>query len=346
MHNAHTKNIYELREISIEDVFDASSVFPHAHFTQSKVYARVQTASGREVKCFCVYKNNVVVGYFQYIVFPLFGTLTYAYIPYGPLIILNQDGLVVFIKDSITKIARTERFVFMRLDFDPILTKKDETNFFKAPKKSYKGVVFQPRNEWVLPVQKSNEELLHGMHEKTRYSIRTAEKREVTTEIITEDFQDYFEIFYTLMSDNARRNGFYLHPKQYYQNYFNAIKYIPHASLVLAKYQTDILCMYMFVPYADTVHYIFGASSYHEKNRMPTYAAHFKAMQYVRECGYAYYNFGGIESGADMSLGMRSLTAYKKKFGGKTIVHGGFYDIVTGWGWYFLYIIRKWIKSF
>lgn len=346
MHDTHAQNIYELREISIDDVFDANTIFPHAHFTQSKVYAQLQVACGRKVKRFGIYSNNSMVAYFQYVLFPLFGRLTYGYIPYGPLVIAHHEGLMLFLKKSITKIARREMLVFMRLDFDPILTKEDERLFFKAYIKSYKGVVFQPRNEWVLSVQKSNEDLLRGTHEKTRYSIRTAEKRDVTSEIITDNFQDYFEIFYKLMGDNARRNGFYLHPKQYYQNYFDALAHIPHASLVLAKYQADILCVYMFVPYADTVHYIFGASSDHEKNRMPTYAAHFTAMQYVRACGYQYYNFGGIEGVADMSAGMRSLTTYKKKFGGEEIVHGEFYDIIVQPLWYWMYIIRKYIKSF
>ena len=45
------------------------------------------------------------------------------------------------------------------------------------------------------------------------------------------------------------------------------------------------------------------------------------------------------------AINMDSLTTFKKKFGGREIVHSDFYDVVVKPLWYRLYNFRKRVKS-
>ncbi|MBU1730535.1 peptidoglycan bridge formation glycyltransferase FemA/FemB family protein [Patescibacteria group bacterium] len=182
------------------------------------------------------------------------------------------------------------------------------------------------------------------MHEKTRYSIRLAGKKEITTEIITEDFEKYFEVFYKLMTETAKRNGFSLHQKNYYKNIFESLSKI-NSYLSIAKYKEKILCIYQVVIYGEVANYIYGSSSNEERNRNATYATHWEAIKYAKQLNCNYYNFGGIEKDNLLNKGMVTLTLYKKKFGGKEIAHSDFFDVVVSSFWYRLYNFRKLIKK-
>jgi len=300
----------------------------------------VQHLCGREVTRVCVYDNGNIVGYFHIIAYRLFGALSYAYIPYGPVLIEQNEVLCKYVKKIITTLSAHKKYIFTRLDFEPY-DAVAETLFFRAPSASYKGSTFQPRKEWVVNVKKTDEEILDGMHEKTRYCIRTSHKKDLQTYIITENFDAHFDTFYKLMQQNAVRNHFSLHPEKYYRAYFAELAHNRDSFLVYCSYKEEVLAVYVYVSYGDTVHYVFGASSDNEKNRMPTYVAHWVGMRHVRELGYTYYNFGGIQSTSDNGVGMQSLTKYKQKFGGEVWMHGPFYDVVIRPFWYALYMLRK-----
>ena len=72
----------------------------------------------------------------------------------------------------------------------------------------------------VFGTKKTEKRIALGMHEKTRYSIRLAEKKGIAVEIVTNNFEKYFEIFYKLMEGTAERNSFGLHQKKILQDNF------------------------------------------------------------------------------------------------------------------------------
>lgn len=322
--------------------YKSVSDFPHTHFTQSVFYAQVQRHMRRRVVQVIIFDDQAVALSALIVFLPLIGKYTYGYVPYGPTGKKVSQDLARYVQNVCKDLARQENAVFVRLDWN---IENDVPKVgFRSLIKTYCGSVFQPRNEWRCMVQQSDELLLSAMHEKHRYSIRTAERREVTAEIVTEGFEKYLDVFYDLMKQNAKRNNFYLHPFSYYQAFFRELPHLPHAALVIARYKEEVLCVYMLLLYMNTMHFVFGASSDHEKNRMPTYLAHYEGMKYARAVGCVYYNFGGIESLADCGEGMKTLTKYKKKYGGEEVAHAPFYDIVCRPFLYALYCLRKYLK--
>lgn len=336
---------FEIREIKDNENFDLNNFCDNAPFTQADFYGDWQKKLGRTVKRFLVYGDREIAAYFQLIKYPLLFGKNYFYIPYGPVIKDFSEDFFNNFKQELKLIAKNENAVFVRLDFTPLVSNEILSKFFtKAEFYTYHSAYFQPRVEWFLGLEKTEDELLMAMHEKTRYSIRLSEKKEITAEIITEDFEKYFEIFYELMSETAKRNGFNIHPKNYYINIFQNLSKTK-SFLSIAKYGQKILAVNLIIVFGKIANYVFGGSSDEERNRMPAYLAHWKAICYAKQLNCDYYNFGGISAENKIYNGWDGLTIFKKKFGGKEITHSDFFDMVANPFWYRLYNFRKRVKK-
>ena len=328
-----------------DESFDPSSLCEEVAFTQAAFYGDWQRNLGRIVRRFLVYKNDEIVSYFQIVKFSLFFGKSYLYVPYGPVTKDSSKDFFENLKLELELIAKVEKAVFVRLDFTPFVSGDVLTKFFyKAPLYTYQSANFQPRVEWFLGLKKTENELLLGMHEKTRYSIRLAEKKGIAVEIVTNNFEKYFEIFYKLMERTAERNSFGLHQKKYYKTIFENLSRTS-SYLSVARYGEKILAIDLVIVFGKTANYVFGCSSNEERNRMPAYLAQWEAICYAKELNCDYYNFGGISAENNIYKGWEGLTIFKKKFGGKEVRHSDFFDVVVNPFLYHLYNFRKRLKK-
>lgn len=342
----HTMKHLKSREIGNDKNFDPNHIAANIPFTQASFYGNWQESLGRTVRRFLVYSDKEIIAYFQLIKYPLLLGKNYLYIPYGPVTKDFSKEFFSYIKKEIEGIAKNENAIFVRLDFTPSVSNDVLSEFFtKAPFYTYHSAYFQPRAEWFLELKKTEDELLAGMHEKTRYSIRLSERKGITAEIITEDFEKYFEIFYELMAETAKRNCFSLHQKSYYKNIFQNLSKIENTYLSIAMYGQKVLAIDLVIVFGGIANYVFGGSSSDERNRMPTYLAQWKAICYAKQIGCNYYNFGGISTKDKTYKGWDGLTIFKKKFGGKEVKHSDFFDVIVSPFWYHLYNFRKRLKK-
>lgn len=346
MQNTETDN-FIFREIK-EAIFDRSLILKNYPFTQANFYGEWQKASGRKVREFVILQGEDTVSYLQAVEYPLMFGKKFVYIPYGPLVKTYSDSLISFIKNNLKRIYSNDA-IFVRLDFTPSLNDNEskiaDLLLFKVPKFAQNSAVFQPRLEWVLALDKKEDEIFSGMHKNTRYSIRIAEKNNVQSEIIKQDLDKYFDIFYELMQKTAKRNGFSLHIKDYYKTVFESIGKNKNGFLVLSRIKDKVVVAELFVICCDTVTYLFAGSSNEERSACPTYSAQWTAIKYVKSLGLKYYNFGGVAEEGDRKSGWHGLTSFKRKFGGFEVRHSDFYDIVLNYFWYFLYFTLKSIRK-
>lgn len=334
-----------LREINAGEDFDITTLTDHAPFTQAHFYGEWQRKLGRTVKRFVVENEGKPYVYFQLITYPLLFGKKYAYLPYGPVVKEYSNELLAFLKKELWVIAKKEHVVFMRLDFTPHVDEAAVSGIFKkAPRSTYHSSYFQPRAEWFLGLEKSEEELLAGMHKNTRYSVQLATKREVTVEVVANNFVAYLESFLALMRETASRNGFSLHPDAYYRNIFENLNN-SYAYLTVARHGEKILTVDLIVVYGKTAHYVFSGTSTEERERAPSYGALWEAIRHAKQLGCDHFNFGGVSSENAAHTGWGGLTSFKKKFGGEEVKHSDFYDVVINPFWYVLYVIRKQLKS-
>ena len=337
---------YQLQELKETDLFDPTTINRDAPFTQANFYGDWQKNLGRRARRFLVLDGQDKIAYFQIIKYSVPFDKSYLYIPYGPVIKDNSEDLLIFLQKNLKEIAKSEKSVFVRLDFTPCQANELLSRFFKkAPQYTYHSAYFQPRYEWLLNLGTSEEELLKEMHDNTRYSIRLAERKEIKTEIVTENFEKYFEDFYRLMSCTAERNKFALHPKAYYECIFQNLNKAENSYLSVAKYKDKILVINLIVIFGKTAAYVFSCSNNEERNRAPSYQALWKAILHAKKLNMRYFNFGGISNGDPLYKSWEGLTSFKKKFGGKEARHSDFFDLVINPFWYQLYILRKRIKN-
>lgn len=335
---------FTVREVDADVLKDFAREATYIPFTQSEHYAEWQRSAGRTVVCRGIYEGEKLVAYVQAIVYPLIRDKTYIYAPYGPVILNDFPELSKFLATTLKDIGKEHNAVFVRTDFTPPLDSSQAKVFTRASRATYHGPAFQPRTEWMLGLTQSEDALLGDMHKNTRYSIRTAHKREVTTEVVTENFADYFETFYELMRDTAERSNFSLHSKAYYEGIWNTLD-SSYAFLSVAKHSEKVIGIDVVAMYAGTAHYIFGSSRSDERDRMPSYATQWQAIQHAKEAGCARYSFGGVSDERSVNVHWAGLTSFKKKFGGYEMRHGDFLDVVVSPLWYYLYVIRKYIQS-
>lgn len=331
-----------------EDNFDLSVYFQSLPFTQAEFYANWQISSGRKVRRFVVKDKEKIVAFIQAIEYPLMFGKRFVYIPYGPVIKDFSKELIYFIKNQLKDIYK-EKAVFIRFDFTPSLSDKEKEDlnsiYFKAPNFAQKSAIFQPRLEWVLSLDKSEQEIFDGMHKNTRYGVRTAEKRGVKSEIIKEDFLKYFDSFYTLMKETGERNDFRLHPKEYYQIVFESIEKNKNGFLVISKIGEEIVVAELFIISGDTVTYLFAGSSDKHRSSCPTYLAQWSAIKYSKQLGAKFYSFGGVSEENDEKTGWQGLSNFKRKFGGFELKHSDFYDLIVNYFFYLFYLFVKIIKK-
>lgn len=249
----------------------------------------------------------------------------YFYCPHGP--IFKDISASCFFFDKVTELAHKEKAAFIR--FEP------EENFKSCKIKTSRTLDVQPKKTLVLDLSKSEEELLSGMHQKTRYNIRLAEKKGVT--IRRSDISE-FEKFWSLLEKTGRRDSFRLHNREYYKKMLGIDdKYI---KLFFGEFQGEIICAGIFSLFGDTATYIHGASGDEYKNVMAPYLLHWQAIKQFRLWGFKYYDFFGIDEKK-----WPGVTRFKKGFGGKEIEYPGTFDLVFNNKFYSLYKLGRKIRG-
>ncbi len=347
--------MFDIREISAsggKTEYNLLLISKQAPFTQAWFYGEWQEMMGRKVRRFEVKKNSEIIGFFQIIKYPLPFGQNLLYIPHGPVLRIHQIGGGgetddIFLKefqDKLFEIAKEENAIFVRFDLhfhnSNYGSKENLDKYFKkVPNYAYYSVYFQPKYEWVLNIDKPEGELLNSMQPKNRYNIRLAENKGVAIEIIENNFEKYFEDFYSLMERTAKRNSFKLHPKVYYKNILENCEKNKNVFLVLAEYNDKILSINIILLFGETAYFVFGGSSGEYKNLMFSHLAQWESIKEAKRREFRIYNFGGIDGEEQKNLG--GISFFKKRFGGQLLEYSDSYDLVIKSFWYRLYNLRK-----
>ena len=356
--------MFEIREIKNKTEYNPLLISKQTPFTQAWFYGEWQEMMGREVRRFEVENNSEIIGFFQIIKYPLIFSRNLLYIPHAPVLQSFSEGgapPLIFLKtfrNKLLEIAKEESAIFARFDLyfhnSNYGSKENLDKYFhKVPSYAYNSVYFQPKYEWVLKIDKPESELLGNMHPKNRYNIRLAENKGVVIEIIENNFvplrgisrreKKYFDIFYELLNQTAKRNKFNLHPKIYYQNIFKTLN-PDNAFLAVAKYGDKILAVNLILLFGETAYFVFGGSSDEYKNLMAPHLTHWQGIIEAKNRGYKFYNFGGIDAGGDRQH-WEGISRFKKGFGGRLLEYSDSYDLILKPFWYRLYNIRKKLQS-
>ncbi len=278
-----------------------SGSFRHAQFTQSSRWAEFQKDQSRKV-ILVASENNERLFLLIRFSFPL--QFSYWYLPRAPFFETPTEA-ETFLKELSHLIKRIDsKALFVRLE--PI-GNFDVSNLHKT-------IDAQPSRTLVLSLEGPEEKILSQMHQKTRYNIRLAQKKN----LIIKKGAEHVIQFLDLLEETRQRDGFRLHSRAYYEMMVksNAVE------LVTAWHGEKLLAGSLLSYFGDTVTYVHGASSSQHRELMAPYFLHWQSIIEACSAGYRYYDWHGIDEKK-----WPGVTRFKEGFGGEVITYPGTFDV-------------------
>lgn len=338
-----------LRETTVADDYNAAiSGDFFTPLSQTWSYGLWQRISHRNLKNFIIQDDSEILGGFQLLQYPLPLKLSYLYIPHGPVLKkelsqAQENNLLGLLQ----KLTRESHAIFLRIDCWPKKLKTLPNKIWReAPDYTYHGAFFQPRFEWMLDLRQKKETLLAKMHPHCRYNIKLAEKKGVQIKkIVGTDLVNYFPIFYALMVETSRRDGFGLHPKDYYKSLFETGQ--NNIELFFAQYDEQYLAVDLIYYEGNVANWIFGGSSNSYRNLKPTFLLQWQSILSAQEKGYKYYTFGGAFNPEYPTLytSYKGITDYKRNYGGLYLNYNAAYIFSPRPVLNYFYNLRRLLKN-
>lgn len=184
-----------------------------------------------------------------------------------------------------------------------------------------------------LKLSKSEDTLLAGFRQKTRYNIRYATKQGVRVRAVAAT-PDNLEIMYELMVETQLRAGFFLRSRKYFLGYWRAQLEAGQAQLFFATHQGEVLAAAFVTYLGRKAWYKDGASSGNKRNMMAPYLLQWEIMRWLKARKIQEYDLVGIPPLTELNEHhpFYGLYVFKSGFRGQEIQFIGTYDLpVSEW---------------
>jgi lipid II:glycine glycyltransferase (peptidoglycan interpeptide bridge formation enzyme) len=294
-----------------KEQWDAKVIDRGGSILQSYTWGEFQKSLGFKIHRFM---GNSFLN--QVIELPLAAGKKYLYSARGPLGV-TEDALI-----DLKNLASSDKsIVFARVE------PNEKVNLPRATKDT------QPTHNWVLDLDKSEEELLISMKGKTRYNINLAQRKGV---VIREGGKNDLIEVYKLLLETAGRNGFQLHPQNYYWQIWEILN-PNYIKILIAQYQGKPLAAMILTTFGTTATYLHGGTSVSMKDAMAAYLLHWEAIKISKNLGYKFYDFGGVAPENEPNHAWGGISRFKKSFGGFEVVFPGSFELVFSPLWYNIY---------
>jgi lipid II:glycine glycyltransferase (peptidoglycan interpeptide bridge formation enzyme) len=255
------------------------------------------------------------------------GGLSIAYIPKGPV-----GGFTDSMVGEIDEVCRMNNAIFLKVEPNQWESCPDGIKWDWSGWQPSKTV--QPRRTILIPLSNSEDEILAGMKQKTRYNIHLAAKKEIVVKP-SNDLDD----FQKMMLVTGSRDKIGVHAQQYYEKAYELFHDSGRCEILFAYFDGTPIAGIMVFAQGKTAWYMYGASTEIERNRMPTYLLQWEAIRWAKEKGCEVYDLWGIPDRDEEELeesfdkkyshdGLWGVYRFKRGFGGKVVRSIGAWDRV------------------
>jgi lipid II:glycine glycyltransferase (peptidoglycan interpeptide bridge formation enzyme) len=250
----------------------------------------------------------------------------YFYVPRGPVINALEIEDFKSLLAEMKNMARGEKSFLIRVD-PPWLMSNEKRLLGAGFRKGDSEV--QPKCTLMLDLKKSEEELLAGMKQKTRYNIGLAQRKEVKIRISSE-ISDV-ESFWQLMKQTSDRDGFHSHGKEHYKKMFEILSQDGTVKLFLAEFDGKVIAANMISFFGKVAIYLHGSSSDMYRELMAPYLLQWEAIKEAKKIGMEKYDFGGMNGKSFHDKKWEGITRFKTGFAPEENITEfiGSHDLVT-----------------
>ena len=268
---------------------------PHGSFLQTTNWARLKGRFGWTARRVWARKDGKLAAGAQ-ILFrsSAFGLVKIGYIPHGPLVDWHDEEMVEVLLNQIDLAIYEHRAGLLKME--PLLWQHHmAADKWEAICTKY-GLIpntdtIQPPRTMLIDVTPDEKAILANMKSKTRYNIRLAARKEVT---VREATAADLPAFNRLMKLTGARNEFGVHSADYYRATFELFTPSGDGVILLAEYEGKLLAAVLLLKQGPQAVYLAGGSSNEERNRMPTYAIQWAAIQWAKANGCTTYDLWGL----------------------------------------------------
>lgn len=290
------------------------------HPLQSWEWGEFRRSFGQKVVRLGVFDKTKMISGYQVIFSPIPKT-DYAIgtILKGP----KPDKLMI---NSLKKLGIEQNAIFIKME--PLLLGPDpKIQAFLLDHGCVVGKPLFTKNTFWVDLTKTEEQLLAGMHPKTRYNLRLAQKNGVT---VTEDNSpEAFQSFLNLHFETTEREGFFSHNPAYHQTLFKIFQPAGMAHLLIAKYQNQPLVAWLLFEFNHTLYYPYGGSSREHKELMPSYLVMWEAIRLGQKLKCQNFDlWGALGENPDPKDPWFGFHRFKQGFGPRPIEFIGTYDLI------------------
>lgn len=334
MTNDHRQTTPRMSLISVSDQASWDAFMagqPRSQFTQSWAWGAFRTVRGQAIERIAMVTADgtwEAAALFTHLAKPLIGGYWYA--PRGP--VIRQDLLSAgkgeevlerFMKQLEAR-GFSHRALFWRIE--PMLHTHGHVQPLPGLVRSH---AYMPASTLLVDLSQSDVDLLKGMHEKTRYNIRVAERHGVT--VREARGPEAIQTFLSLNDETATRDGFVSQPPHYIRATYEYLAKQNMANLRFAEKDGVALAASLEITFGDTTTYLYGASSSAARNVMAPYALHWNAIQAAKNAGYRFYDFHGLNPADATSpyfkKSWEGITRFKLGWGGERIDDAGTWEL-------------------
>jgi len=204
-----------------------------------------------------------------------------------------------------------------------------------------KGRPLFTKYSFQLNLDKSEEELLKGMHHKTRYNIRLAGRKGVKVRVDNSD--ESFKLFLRLLfKETLPRQGFYAHTPDYFRQLWQVLKPAGMVHLLRAYWQKETLAMFMVLVFNKKIYYPYGASTRKHKKLMAPNLLMWEAIKLGKKLGCEQLDmWGSLGPKAKKNDPWHGFHRFKQGYGGDLVEFLGSYDLVLEPKWYWPYRLAE-----
>lgn len=262
------------------------------------------------------------------------------YCPRGPVVDMDDQEKLKAVFRAIQELAKKRKAILLKID--PDIPKNQEelatflavTGFKQVDKgQNFEGV--QPKFVFRLDITPDEENLLAQMHQKTRYNIRLAMKKDVSIRIGTrEDLPE----FYRVLKETTERDNFLVRAYSYFEDLYDTLVPAGYGQLFIGEYEGKIIAGTFAFITGQKAWYIYGASSNSYRNVMPNYLIQWEMIRWAKENGCTLYDFRGVSGDLNEDNPLYGLYKFKKGFNGE------FTEFIGEWDYVyrpFMYLIWK-----
>ncbi|MDW8325431.1 MAG: peptidoglycan bridge formation glycyltransferase FemA/FemB family protein [Anaerolineales bacterium] len=260
------------------------------------------------------------------------GRLKVMYVPKGPLLAWDDADLRARVLADLQQLARARRAVLLKID-------PDATDLSLASELQARGWLFSPdqvqfRNTVTLDLRRSEDELLGGMKQKTRYNIRLALKKGVR---VRPGGPDDFDLLYRMYAETSLRDGFVIRSPAYYKDVWSTLYRAGQAQPFIAEVEAEPVGALILFHFARTAWYFYGMSRNAHREKMPNHLLQWEAIRWAKAHGYLTYDFWGAPDELVESDPLWGVWKFKEGFGGEFVRRIGAWDYAPSPPLYKLY---------